>query len=334
MKLKAWQVKVAHFCALTVLFSSALFSLAWPASAKTIYGDFSISLQLSPTLTGGAGATGQVEVPLSLPFRGKLYYQDGIYRIDLLFPSFPAYSGGAPSGTSAVGKAGAYQTFSLLFQLGKHARSFTLIDHKLRRAYVVELPEETQAFFSAGEFLSVLQSRELQRALAEQGVKIGRMKEIGARKYHGLSAKGYEIKVRLDLPKETMAGMPKDFSPDLTFQYLMERDTKVPLSLSIFSDFFTLTFGISNILTNRLPDILFRVPDMYIVEHLSESEFEQLVERWVRAVTQAVRGTPAQPEEQPQLSPESPETSTGSEATQEEGATGAGAASPPAPEAG
>ncbi len=255
-----------------------------PTQAKTVYGDFYVGFKLSPEFFQQM-PTQLPALPTNIPFRGKLYYQDGVYRLDIVLPSVSAQA----TPTAAKGrKAGpAFQSYTFLFKPEAGMFNPVFIDHRIRRAYILNLPPEMAPSFSPRDFEKAFNSAEFRKIMREQGVIVGKLRRAKPRKYEGLSAVGYEYKLAFKLPETVKALIPEGISTDVTARFLMEKDTKVPLSFELESGVFSLNFGIRNVGVDRVPDVMFRVPELYVVETVGAEDLKLVLEdfgRYLEAV--------------------------------------------------
>ncbi len=280
---------------------------ASPSWADSLYGNLYLGFRVSPEFQQMASAE-LSSIPFSIPIRGKLYYQDKVYRIDLLIPSFPQTSTQfrkSPSaGKQKTSTQPAFQVFTFLFSPSSSSKPI-FIDNKLRRAYLLELPNEFLREMVRAITGKDIDWEELRRQAKKEGVIISKPKQIKSRKYENLTATGWEIKVTVPIPKDLRDLLKVADLSSITLRFLKEKRLKVPLSVEMESKLFTLTFGLRGISTDRLPEVLFQIPEFYIVESLNFEEFLNILKEFGRSLeaqimqpsTLAIK-VQAQPEEE------------------------------------
>jgi|GEM_PF-5274702 len=256
----------------------SLASPARPAAARTFCGDFYIGLRL-----GSLPGVDVASIPsqaLKLPFAGKLYYQDGMFRIDLDLPSalLQETAAGAATETSFPVVTGpGFNVYTLLIPL--KPGTISLIDHSTRQGYSFMPPAEWTAGWKTPTETNpfeALKEPETIRQLAGQGVRIVRTGRIKGKSFDGLATDAYDLKMKVDIPKEALAEMPAGFKPYFTLRIYFERETGFPLEFSFLSDLFDFSFRLANIQTTPLPESLFHIPEFYHETTFTEEELMEL----------------------------------------------------------
>jgi len=284
---------------------------AAPATAKTFYGDVYIGISfgsmtslmqgmdlggLSPDMTG----------QLKLPFRAKVYYQDGILRLDAELPSM-----GSLADAGVDKPAGSSQVLSLLIDY--ETSDLVLLNHASRRAYRLTVPPELQKLIRPKDPMAVLTSKEFVEAFNQEGVKYLGTKRLKARSFSGLKADGIEMSFRVMIPQADLAEMKEagiDFDSRFTLQFYLEKETQFPLLYKIDSSIFSAVFQLANLKRDRLPDVLFDIPAFYAVESYTVDDLERLMKAVTRDIGLGETFTvppevveELKPEEAPQVPP-------------------------------
>ncbi len=264
---------------LSLAFSSVL--PAQPAPAKSFCGDFYLGLQIG-NLPGLDAASIPTQA-MKLPFAGKLYYQDGVFRIDLDLPS--SLTAEAPAErstpTGPLLQGAGFHVYTLLLPL--RPGTITLIDHSARRAYSFDPPPEWASQWrtpTETNPFDALKNPETISQLAGQGIRIVHTGRIKSKDFDGLATNAYEMKMKVRVPLEAMKDMPADFKPYFTLHIYFEKETGFPLEFSFLSDLFNFSFRLANLQTGPLPKALFSVPQFYAEKTFTEGELMELLEEF------------------------------------------------------
>jgi hypothetical protein len=250
--------------------------LAAPAAAKTFHGDVYLGFDFG-ALTGlmqGAsmpGLSADMTGQMKLPFRAKVYYQDGVLRLEAELPS-----GGNGGGAADQAKA-AYQIFSLLIDYQTY--DLVLLNHGNRHAYRLTVPPELHELIRPQDPMAVLRSKEFIEAFNQEGIKYLGTKRVKSRLFAGLNTDGIEMSFRVVIPEADLAEMREagvDFDTKFTLRLYLEEETHFPLLYKIDSSLFSLAFQLVNLRRDRLPDVLFEIPAFYTIEEYSVYELESL----------------------------------------------------------
>lgn len=260
---------IAGLIVLGLLISAA------PASAKTFCGDvyLGFSFRSIPGLPSNMNLDQlgrEIMAQVNVPFRSKVYYQDGIIRLDVEFPA-AALTG---VGTDTED----FQVFSLL--LGYETYDLILLNHGNRQAYRLTLPPELYDLVQPQDPMSVLTSKEFIEAFNQEGVKYIGTKRLKRRDFEGLKANGIEMSFRVLIPKADLAEMREagiDFDTKFTLRLYLEEDTSFPLLYELDSSMFHVTFQLVNLQRDRLPDVLFEIPAFYTVKEYTVYDLESLI---------------------------------------------------------
>ena len=280
------------------------FLLSRVAHAESLSGDFYFGLRISPTFT----ATAQVPFPpQTIPFRGKFYYQDGLYRIDLDIPSLTPTTARAGKGSTA--SVGSFSVFTILLAGSNKA---TFIDHKLRRAYQVELPITPTFQFSEENLRQVLARARSQEGLGLNLVKVGQLKKMKPTNYEGLTALGNEFLLSFSIPEEAKAFFPPNLKPVVSARILYEKQTRIPLSLELETDVASVVLALKNVSAQKMPDILFQIPELYVVQELSMQELGNILEEFGRNLEDILRESVTKIATPPEVPPKEEESVEGS----------------------
>jgi len=253
---------------------------AAPVSAKTFYGDvyLGFSFHSIPGLPSSInfGQLGQEMMgQINIPLRSKVYYQDGIIRLDAELPA------AALSGASADTED--FQVFSLL--LGYETYDLILLVHGNRQAYRLTLPPELYDLVQPQDPMAVLTSKEFIEAFNQEGVKYLGTKRLKHRDFEGLKANGIEMSFRVLIPKADLAEMREagiEFDSKFTLRLYLEEDTNFPLLYELDSSMFQVTFQLVNLQRDQLPDVLFEIPAFYTIKEYSVYDLESLVNTLAR----------------------------------------------------
>jgi len=255
-------------CALLVLVLGAA-----PARAVSYCGDIYMGFSLGSQLTGmmgGAGEFSELAQQMAIPFKGKVAYRDGLFRIDLDLPAL--------AGQEQGGEGQRFQVLTLLVDNGQSR--FTLLNHEQRHAYRLNVPPEYQELLGPRDPMEALTSKEFLQALSEGGVRIHRTRRLKGRNFSGLKTQGMEMTFSVELPEEDLAEMRAsgfDFAPVFTLRYYLEKESQFPLNYELESQLVNFSFEVINISLDPLPDVMFRIPDYYVTEEYSVSDLERLL---------------------------------------------------------
>jgi len=266
--------------AIAGLITLGLLISAAPVSAKTFYGDvyLGISFRSIPGLPSSInlGQLGQEMMgQVNIPFRAKVYYQDGIIRLDTEFPA------AALAGESA--DSGKFQVLSLL--LGYETYDLILLVHDSRQAYRLTLPAELYDLIQPQDPMAVLTSKKFIEAFNQEGVKYLGTKRLKRRDFEGLKANGIEMSFRVSIPKADLAEMREtgiEFDTKFILRLYLEEDTNFPLLYELDSSMFQVNFQLVNLQRDRLPDVLFEIPAFYTVKEYTVYDLESLVSSLAR----------------------------------------------------
>jgi len=272
------------------------------ARAESLSGDFYLGFRVSPTFP----ATAQLSsLPQTIPFRGKFYYQDGLYRIDLDIPSLTPTTAPTGKGKGASASVGSFSVFTILLAGSNKA---TFIDHKLRKAYQVELPVALNFQFSEETLRKALRSAELKQVSRNARFKLGRLRKIKPVNYEGLTAWGNEFLISFSIPEEAKAFFPPEIKPVITVRILYEKRTRIPLSLELETNVASLVLALKNVSAQKMPDVLFQIPELYVVQELSMEELGKILEEFGRNIESIFRESVAKIATPPEVSPKEEET--------------------------
>jgi len=305
-----------------------LASAAAPASAKTFCGDVYLGLSLG-SITGLAGGMGlgglspDMTGQLKLPFRAKVYYQDGVMRLDVELPSITDVT--AEKTASAEGR----QVLSLLIDYETY--DLTLLNHGTRHAYRLMVPPEMHDLILPQDPMAVLTSEEFIKAFNQEGVKYVGTKRLKSRSFEGLKTEGIEMSFRVLIPQAELTKMKEagvDFDTKFTLRLYLEEETNFPLLYEIDSSMFHVVFRLINLRRDHLPDVLFEIPAFYTIEEYTVHDLESLISSLARdlGLTDGF-SVPAgiisdlEPEEIPSIRPRPIVGEEEVEATEESGAT-------------
>ena len=249
---------------------------AAPAQAVSYCGDIYLGFSLGSQLTGmmgaGMGGFSSMAQQMSIPFKGKVAYCDGGFRIDLDVPALADLAAG--------GQAGRFQVLTILVDNGQ--TRFTLLNHEQRRAYRLTVPPEYQELLGPRDPMEALTSKEFVQAFAEGGVRVRSTKRLKGRSFGGLKTTGMQLTFSVDLPKEQLKEMQAagfDFDNTFTLRFYLEEESKFPLFYEMGSALVNFSFEVINISLDPLPDVMFRVPDYYVTEDFSVADLERFVNR-------------------------------------------------------
>ncbi|MCD6282206.1 hypothetical protein J7J84_01170 [bacterium] len=253
---------------------------AAPVSAKTFCGDvyLGFSFRSIPGIPSdiSLGQLGQEMMSqVNIPFRSKVYYQDGVIRLDAEFPA------AALTGTSS--DAEDFQVFSLL--IGYETYDLILLVHGSRQAYRLALPPELYDLVQPQDPMAALTSKEFIEAFNQEEVKCLGTKRLKRRDFGGLNTNGIEMSFKVLIPKADLAEMREsgvEFDPKFTLRLYLEEDTNFPLLYEIDSSMFHVTFQLMNLQRDRLPDELFEIPAFYTVKEYTVHDLESLVNTLAR----------------------------------------------------
>jgi len=207
---------------------------------------------------------------MSVPFKGKVAYCDGGFRIDLDVPALADLAQG--------GQAGRFQVLTIL--VDNDQTRFTLLNHEQRRAYRLTVPPEYQELLGPRDPMEALTSKEFVQAFAEGGVRVRSTKRLKGRNFSGLKTTGMQITFSVDLPKEDLKRMREagvDFDSTFILRFYLEEESQFPLLYELESSMVNFSFEVINISLEPLPDVMFRVPDYYVTEDFSVADLEQFV---------------------------------------------------------
>jgi len=287
-----------------LLLLGLLLAAAAPAAAKTFYGDLYLGFTLGelPGLPPGTDLSALAGM-MNLPFRGKVYHQDGVTRLDVDLPAVADLASGAESREKLR-----FQTFSLLFD--QSTTEFVLLNHSGRSAYRLTIPAELAHLMRPSDPLAALTSKEFIQAFNQEGIRYIRTKRLPSRKFQGLTARGLEMTFAVELPAEVLAEMKQagvKFDSTFKLRLYWEEETALPLLYELHSSLFDFTFELKNLRRDRLPEVLFELPAFYRVQEYSLYEIERLVNALGRELTGAGIGFKLPPEAQAELGlPEEP----------------------------
>ncbi|HEC04416.1 MAG TPA: hypothetical protein ENI81_12855 [Phycisphaerales bacterium] len=262
--------------AIIAIMMLGLASAAAPASAKTFSGDVYLGISLG-SMTGlveGMGLGGlsaDMMGQVKLPFRAKVYYQDGMMRLDVELPS-------TADKDTGNAYAGSSQVFSLLIDYGTY--DLTLLNHGNRCAYRLTVPPEMHELILPQDPMVILTSEEFIKAFNQEGVKYIGTKRLKARSFNGLKAEGIEMSFRVLIPEADLAEMKEagiDFDTVFKLHLYLEEETSFPLLYEIDSSMFRAVFRLINLHRDRLPDVLFEIPAFYTIEEFTVSDIESLI---------------------------------------------------------
>ncbi len=282
-----------------------------PAAAKTFYGDLYLGFKLGTiaSLPGAMDFSSMLRVMTSkpsLPFRGKVYYQDGVTRLDLDLPSLGTLT---PAGVS--GEPQGFMTFSLL--LDQQSGDFVLLHHSARKAYRLTMPPELAELALPTDPMEVLTSKKFIEAFAEGGLRHVSTKRLRSRRFDGLEANGIEIAFEVEIPAEDLTEMREygvEFDAKFKLRLFLEKDSNFPLLYELDSTMFSVRFELVNLQRDRLPEVLFEIPSFYTVEEYSLDDIESLLDVAMRDLA-GLAGTLNLPAEG-QAEPEAAETASSS----------------------
>ncbi len=279
--------------ALVSLFSLGLLLLgaAAPAYSKTFCGD----LYLGFSITGVEGLPPGIDVnsllsQAKLPFRGKVYYQDGLMRLDVDLPNIQELAGS----TDPKAITG-YQVFSVLMDAS--GSEFTLIHNNMRQAYRFRLPAallEQNPYKDPYRFIT---SKAFLTGLAESGLKYLGAKRLKARMFEGLKAGGIELQVKLDLPKDQHSQLKQlgiDLSRVIKLRFFFELESNIPLLYEMDSSIAGFTMQLVNIKLDRLPDVMFEVPSYYAIKDYSDEEVAETLLKLASEIQELADKMPSQ----------------------------------------
>lgn len=261
--------------AIVSLFSLGLllFGAAAPASAKSIYGDLYLGFSLEGLQGMPEGFDlGAIMSQGPLPFRAKVYFQDGLVRIDVDLPSLQGLA--AEKGTQSLES---FQVLTLLVDMA--GNECVLLNHDLRKAYRIIIPEALMGVHAYKDPFALLTSKEYIASLTQSGLKHLGTKRIKSRSFEGVMAAGLETQVKMSVPKDLAAQfsqMGADFSGVFKLRYFYEPESKFPLLYEMDSGFAGFTMQIVNIKRDRLPEVMFQVPPFYVIKDFSVEELERM----------------------------------------------------------
>lgn len=253
---------------------------AAPVSAKTFYGDVYLGLSFHsiPGLPSSInlGQLGQEMMgQINIPFRSKVYCQDGNIRLDAEFPV------AAMTGVSTGAED--FQVFSLL--LDYETCDLILLVHSSRQAYRLTLPPELYDLVQPQDPMAVLTSKEFIESFNQEGVKYLGTKRLKRRDFEGLKANGIEMSFRVLIPKADLVEMREagiEFDSKFTIRLYLEEDTNFPLLYELDSSMFQVNFQLVNLQRDRLPDVLFEIPAFYTIKEYTVYDLESLVNTLAR----------------------------------------------------
>jgi hypothetical protein len=256
---------ISLFC-LGLLLSAA----AVPASANTFYGDLYLGFSLNTDSLGG------LTQGLDLPFRGKVYYQDGMIRLDADIPALADLAGAK----SAKGVQ-AYEVYSMLMNLKDY--EYLLMNHSLRQAVRLRVPPEMAGANPYKDPYSLLTSKDFIQGMTQGSlgkVKYLHTRKLKGRTIEGLKTAGVEMMLQVKMPEAEMQALQQaglSFNGIFTLRLYYELESKFPILYELDSELVTATLQLVNIRRDRLPDVLFEVPEFYTVKDYTVDDLMQMM---------------------------------------------------------
>jgi hypothetical protein len=265
---------ISLFC-LGLLVSAA----AVPASANTFYGDLYLGFSLNTDSLGGLtqgldlnALAGQ----MTLPFRGKVYYQDGMIRMDVDIPALASLAG-----AKSAKDVKAFEVYSALINLKEN--EYLLLNHGIRQAFRLRIPPEMIGPNPYKDPYSILSSKEFIQGVMQGGggkVKYLHTRRLKVRTIQGLKAGGVEMMLKVKMPEADMQAMQQaglNFNGIFTLRLYYELESKFPILYELDSELLTATLQLVNIRRDRLPDVLFEVPEFYAVKDYTVDDLAQMM---------------------------------------------------------
>jgi len=89
---------------------------------------------------------------------------------------------------------------------------------------------------------------------------------------------------------------------------LYEKRTRIPLSLELETNVASLVLALKNVSAQKMPDVLFQIPELYVVQELSMEELGKILEEFGRNIESIFRESVAKIATPPEVSPKEEET--------------------------